>query len=52
VAHDFLDRTRCEFGVFTQQRPLGGVVAEDIEGGGQLVASGVGAGAQQRDCER
>ena len=41
----------CEFGMLGEQRPLVGVIAQDLHRGGQLVAGGVGAGAEQAGGE-
>ena len=47
MAHELLDGLRRELGMLGQQRPLVGVVAELLHGGGHLIAGGVGACDQQ-----
>ena len=51
MAHELLDGLRCELGMLSQEGPLLGVVAQDLHGGGQLIAGGVGACHQQDFCE-
>ena len=51
VAHGLLHGVGCQFGMFGQQRPLVGMIAEDLHGGAQLIAGGVGSGAEQRGGE-
>ena len=51
VAHGLLDGAGRQLGVFGQQRPLVGMVDEDVDGCGELVAGGVGAREQQSGGE-
>ena len=51
VAHGLLDGAGRQLGVLGQQRPLVGMVDEDVDGCGELVAGGVGARQQQSGGE-
>src|ERR1700749_3504255 len=51
VARRFLNRTRRQLGSILQQRPLSRVIAENVNGGGQLVAGGVRSSQQQTGRE-
>ena len=47
VPDKFLDGLRRQFRMVGQQRPLVGVVGQDLNRGGELVAGGVGSGVEQ-----
>lgn len=47
AAHELLDRSRREFGMFGEQHPLVRVIGQHLHGGGQLVTCGVGARVEQ-----
>ncbi|KZS68389.1 hypothetical protein A4G27_09550 [Mycobacterium kansasii] len=47
VTDQLLHRARCQLGMLDQQRPLAGMVGENLHRGGQLITGGVGSGVEQ-----